>query len=91
MAKVFLHIPGVYFTEVFAPVETYSKTLSLIVLAVYFRWNRSQIDVKNVFVNGPLKWEINVEQPASFIEKGSEKRVYQLKRAPSTLLKVSRK
>lgn len=39
------------------------------------------MDVKSAFLNGFLQEEIYVEQPAGFVRKGEEDKVYKLKKA----------
>jgi hypothetical protein len=72
---------GIDYDEVFAPVARLDIVRLLIALATHKGWEVHHLDVKSAFLNGDLLEEVFVEQPASFIKKGSEEKVLKLKRA----------
>jgi hypothetical protein len=72
---------GIDYGEVFAPVARLDIVRLLIDLATHKGWEVHHLDVKSAFLNGDLLEEVFVEQPASFIKKGSEEKVLKLKRA----------
>jgi hypothetical protein len=72
---------GIDYDEVFAPVARLDIVRLLIDLATHKGWEVHHLDVKSAFLNGDLLEEVFVEQPASFIKKGSEEKVLKLKRA----------
>lgn len=53
-------------------------------------WNLHQLDVKPAFLNGELEEEVYVDQPPGFVKKGSEYRVFKLKKALYGLKHVPR-
>lgn len=61
-----------------ARIETISF---LIALAASNDWKVHHLDVKTLFLHGELKEEVYVTQPDSFFIKGSENKVYKLKKA----------
>lgn len=64
--------------------------LLLLFFAVLFNWKRILIDVKNAFVNAPLKEEIYTEQRTGFVIKGKEEMVYTLNKFLYCLKQASR-
>ncbi|KAG1654723.1 hypothetical protein FOA52_006066 [Chlamydomonas sp. UWO 241] len=62
----FRQIPGIDFSEVFAPVSKYTTLRCLIAFAADHDLEIHQIDVRNAFLNGRLKENIWIEQPSLF-------------------------
>jgi hypothetical protein len=69
---------GFDYDEVFAPVAWLDSVHLLIALAAHKGWEVHHLDVKSVFLNGDLQEEVYVEQPAGFINSGSEHKVHWL-------------
>ena len=65
----------------FAPVARLDTVRLLIALAAHEGWEVHHMDAKSAFLNGDLKEEVYVEQPAGFISKGNEHKVFKLKKA----------
>ncbi|KAG1661167.1 hypothetical protein FOA52_002618 [Chlamydomonas sp. UWO 241] len=62
----FRQIPGIDFSEVFAPVSKYTTLRCLIAFAADHDLEIHKIDVRNAFLNGRLKENIWIEQPPLF-------------------------
>ncbi|KAK4385502.1 Retrovirus-related Pol polyprotein from transposon RE2 [Sesamum angolense] len=78
VAKGYSQLPGIDYTETFAPVARLD-TKALIAITANKKWKIYQMDVKSAFLNGYINEEIYVEQPQEFIAKGSEEKVLRLK------------
>lgn len=77
---------GIDFKETFAPVVRYNSIRYLIALATKFDLDIHQMDAFTAFLNGDLKEEIYMEQPAGFNDESGrmcklEKSLYGLKQA----------
>ncbi|KAK4386396.1 Retrovirus-related Pol polyprotein from transposon RE2 [Sesamum angolense] len=81
VAKGYSQLPGIDYTETFAPVARLDTIRALIAMAANKKWKIYQMDVKSAFLNGYIDEEIYVEQPQGFIAKGSEEKVLRLKKA----------
>ncbi|KAL0425897.1 UNVERIFIED_CONTAM: putative mitochondrial protein [Sesamum radiatum] len=81
VAKGYSQLPGIDYTETFAPVARLDTIRALIAIAANKKWKIYQMDVKSAFLNGYIDEEIYVEQPQGFIAKGSEEKVLRLKKA----------
>jgi hypothetical protein len=66
------------FNETFAPVVRLESIRMLLAYATHHSFKLFQMDVKNVFLNGPIKEEVYVEQPPSFESEGYTNHVYKL-------------
>ncbi|KAL0301339.1 UNVERIFIED_CONTAM: Retrovirus-related Pol polyprotein from transposon RE2 [Sesamum radiatum] len=80
VAKGYSQLPGIDYTETFAPVARLDTIRALIAIANK-KWKIYQMDVKSAFVDGYIDEEIYVEQPQGFIAKGYEEKVLRLKKA----------
>jgi hypothetical protein len=80
VARGFVQQEGVDFDEVFALVAR-MESVRLLALAAQEGWQVHHIDVKSVFLNGDLKEEVYVRQPAGFIIAGQEGKVLRLRKA----------
>ncbi|KAL0335094.1 UNVERIFIED_CONTAM: putative mitochondrial protein [Sesamum radiatum] len=81
VAKGYSQLPGIDYTETFAPVARLDTIRALIAIAANKKWKIYQMGVKSAFLNGYIDEEIYVEQPQGFIAKGSEEKVLRLKKA----------
>ncbi|GJS05760.1 retrovirus-related pol polyprotein from transposon TNT 1-94 [Tanacetum coccineum] len=80
VAKGYRQEEGIDFEESFAPVARLEPTY-VIAYAAHKNITIFQMDVKTVFLNGPLKEEVYVNQPERFIDPESPDHVYRLKKA----------
>ncbi|KAK4399803.1 Retrovirus-related Pol polyprotein from transposon RE2 [Sesamum angolense] len=81
ITKGYSQLPGIDYTETFAPVAHLDTIRGLIAIAANRKWKIYQMDVKSAFLNGYIDEEIYVEQPQGFIAKGSEEKALRLKKA----------
>ncbi|CAA6661430.1 unnamed protein product [Spirodela intermedia] len=81
VVKGYAQRQGIDYDEVFAPVARLDTVRLLIALAAHEGWKVHHMDVKSAFLNGDLKEEVYVEQPAGFISTGNEHKVFKLKKA----------
>jgi hypothetical protein len=79
VARGFVQQEGIDFDEVFAPVARMESMRLLLVLASQEGW-QVHMDVKSAFLNGDLREEVYVHQPARFIVGGKEGKVLRLKK-----------
>jgi hypothetical protein len=66
------------FNETFAPVARFESIRMLLAYATRHGFKIYQMDIKNSFLNGPIKEEVFVEQPPSFKSEGYPNHVYKL-------------
>jgi hypothetical protein len=66
------------FDETFAPVARLESIRMLLAYVTHHGFTLYQMDVKNVFLNGPIKEEVYVEQPPCFESEGYPNHVYKL-------------
>jgi hypothetical protein len=66
------------FDEIFAPVARLESIQILLAYATYNGFKLYQMDVKNAFLNGPIKEEVYVEQPPGFEDSEYLSHVYKL-------------
>nr|GEW41862.1 Gag-Pol polyprotein [Tanacetum cinerariifolium] len=81
VAKGYAQKEGVDFEESFAPVTRLEAVWLFIVYAAYKFFTVYQMDVKTAFLYGPLKEEVNVNQPDGFVDPHHLDKVYHLKKA----------
>jgi hypothetical protein len=81
VAKGYIQRAGIDYDEVFAPVARIESVRLLIALAANQGWEVHHMDVKSAFLNGDLKEEVYVSQPAGFIIDGAEHKVLRLRKA----------
>jgi hypothetical protein len=67
MVKGYAQKQGIYFDEVFAPVDRREAIRLLLALAAEEGWQVHHMDVKTTFLNGDLQEEVYVQQPPVFI------------------------
>ena len=81
VARGFVQQEGVDFDDAFAPVARMESVRLLLALAAQEGWRVHHMDVKSAFLNGDLKEEVYVHQPAGFIIPGKEDKVLRLRKA----------
>lgn len=67
--------------EVFAPVARIETVRLIMGIAASRGWDLHHLDVKTSFLHGELKEEVYVAQPEGYMIRGSEVKVYKLKKA----------
>lgn len=80
VAKGYAQRFGVDYNEVYAPVARWDTIRIIIATAAYQNWNIYQLDVKSAFLHGELQENVYVDQPQGFEKRGSEEKVYRLKK-----------
>ena len=80
MAKGYAQVPGVDFFETFSHVARIDTIRTSLAVAAQTGWKIFQFDVNSAFLTGKLQEEVYVEQPPGFEIKGSENKVYKLKK-----------
>ena len=80
VAKGYVQRYGIDYEEVFAPVARIDTIRLLINLTATNGWEIHHLDVKIAFLHGELKYIVYVSQPEGFEVKGSEVKVYKLKK-----------
>nr|GEX02965.1 retrotransposon protein, putative, unclassified [Tanacetum cinerariifolium] len=81
VAKGYAQKEGVYFEESFALVARLEAVRLFIVYAAHKSFTVYQMDVKTAFLYGPLKEEVYVNQPDSFVDPYHPDKVYRFKKA----------
>jgi hypothetical protein len=81
VAKGYSQVEGLDFGETYAPVARLESIRILLAYATYHGFKLYQIDVKSVFLNGPIKEEVYVEQPPGFEDSEYPNYVYKLSKA----------
>jgi hypothetical protein len=69
------------FGETYAPVAMLESIWILLAYATHHDFKLYQMDVKSVFLNGPIKEEVYVEQPPDFEDSEYPNHVYKLSKA----------
>jgi hypothetical protein len=81
VAKGYSQVEGLDFGETYAPVARLESIRILLAYATYHGFKLYQMDVKSVFLNGPIKEEVYVEQPPGFEDSKYPNHVYKLPKA----------
>ncbi|GKA16318.1 retrovirus-related pol polyprotein from transposon TNT 1-94 [Tanacetum coccineum] len=81
VAKGYRQEEGIDFEESFAPVARLEAVRIFVAYAAHKNFPIFQMDVKTVFLNGPLKEEVFVRQPDGFVDPEFPNHVYHLKKA----------
>jgi hypothetical protein len=81
VAKGYSQVEGLDFGETYAPVARLESIRILLAYATYHGFKLYQMDVKSVFLNGPIKEEVYVEQPPDFEDSEYPNHVYRLSKA----------
>jgi hypothetical protein len=78
VAKGYSQVEGLDFGETYAPVARLESICILLAYATYHGFKLYQMDMKSVFLNGPIKEEVYVEQPPGFEDSEYPNHVYKL-------------
>ncbi|GJR84479.1 retrovirus-related pol polyprotein from transposon TNT 1-94, partial [Tanacetum coccineum] len=81
VAKGYAQKEGIDFEESFAPVARLEVIRLFIVYTAYKSFPIYQMDIKIVFLYGPLKEEVYVNKPDGFVDPYHLDQVYRLKKA----------
>jgi hypothetical protein len=81
MAKGYSQVEGLDFDETFAPVARFESIHILLAYSTHHSFKLYQMDVKSVFLNGPIKEEVYLEQPPGFKSEEYPNHVYKLHKA----------
>jgi hypothetical protein len=90
VAKCYWQVEGLDFDETYAPIARLESIRILLAYATYHGFKLYQMDVKSVFLNGPIKEEVYVEQPPGFEDSEYPNHVYKLSKALYGLKQASR-
>jgi hypothetical protein len=66
VAQGFTQVEGLDFEEIYAPVARLEAIRMLLAFAIHHDFKLYQMDVKSVFLNGPIQELVYVEQPPGF-------------------------
>lgn len=69
------------YTEIYSPVVRHTSIRVLLALVVQYGMYLEQLDVKTAFLHGNLDEEIFMCQPEGYIKKGTEGKIYLLKKS----------
>ncbi|GJS48343.1 retrovirus-related pol polyprotein from transposon TNT 1-94 [Tanacetum coccineum] len=81
---------GIDFEESFAPVARLEAVRLFVAYAAHKSFPIYQMDVKTIFLNGPLKEEVYVAQPDEFVDPDHLEKIYRLRKALYGLKKAPR-
>jgi hypothetical protein len=81
VSKGYSQVEGLDFGETYEPVARLESIRILLAYATYHGFKLYQMDVKSVFLNGPIKKEVYVEQPPGFEDSEYPNHVYKLSKA----------
>jgi hypothetical protein len=79
--KGYVQRAGIDYDEVFAPVARLEFVRLMMAVAAHHGWEVHHMNVKSAFLNGELKEEVYVTQPAGFVVSGAEHKVLRLQKA----------
>jgi hypothetical protein len=79
--KGYSQVKGLYFDKTFAPVDRLESIHILLTYATHHGFKLYQMDIKSVFLNGPIKEEVYVKQPPGFESEKYPNHVYKLHKA----------
>jgi len=86
VAKGYSQMPGMDYTDTFAPVVRLETIRTLLALALTENWEIQQMDVKGAYLNGKIKEELYMNQPKGYDDDSGRvccliKSLYGLKQA----------
>ena len=70
VVKGFMSIPGVDYTESFAPVATETTIRLVITIGLYNEWTIELVDYEAAFLNADMKVDMYIEYPEGMVELG---------------------
>jgi hypothetical protein len=79
--KGYAQVTGLDFEETFAPISRLKSIRILLAYVAHHSFKLFQMDEKSVFLNGPIKEEVYVEQPPGFEDDRYPNHVYKLSNA----------
>jgi hypothetical protein len=90
VAQGFTQIEGLDFAETYAPVARLESIRILLAFATHHDFKLYQMNVKSVFINGPISKLVYVEQPPDFEDSNFPNHIYKLHKALYGLKQASR-
>jgi hypothetical protein len=75
VVKGYSQVEGVYFGDIFSPIEKLTSIRVLMSLAAIFDLEIEKMDVKTMFLHGDLEEDIYMKQPEGFVVKGKQELV----------------
>jgi hypothetical protein len=78
VAKCYSQVKGLNSDKTFAPVAKLESIQILLTYATHHDFKLYQMDIKNAFLNDPIKEEVYVEQPCGFESEEYPNHVYKL-------------
>ena len=81
VAQGFTQIEGLDFGETYAPIDRLESIRILLAYATHHDFKLYQMDVKSVFLNGPISELVYVEQPSGFEDLKFPNHVFKLDKA----------
>jgi hypothetical protein len=78
VTKGYAQVAGLDFDETFAPMARLESICILLAYATHYSFTLFQIYVESVFLNGPIKEEVYVDQPPGFEDDMYPSHVYKL-------------
>jgi hypothetical protein len=78
VTKCYSQVEGLDFYEIFAPIARLELIHILYAYATHHGFEVYQMDVKSVFLNGPINEEVYVEQPSGFESEEYPNNIYKL-------------
>jgi hypothetical protein len=78
MIKGYSQVEGLDFDKTFAPIARLESIRILLAYATQHDFKLYQMNVKSAFLNGPIKEEVDVEQPPNFKSEEHPNHVYKL-------------
>nr|GEX40041.1 integrase, catalytic region, zinc finger, CCHC-type, peptidase aspartic, catalytic [Tanacetum cinerariifolium] len=91
VAKGYAQEDGIDFEESFAPAARLEVVWIFIAYAAHKSFPIYQMDVKTVFLNGPLKEEVYVAQSDEFVDPDHPEKAYRLRKAAKYALEILQK
>nr|GEX41328.1 retrovirus-related Pol polyprotein from transposon TNT 1-94 [Tanacetum cinerariifolium] len=81
VARGYTQEEGIYYDEVFAPIERIKAIRLFLAYASFMGFMVYQVDVKSAFLYGKIKEEVYVCQPSGFEDPGHPDKVYKVVKA----------